>query len=93
MNGKLEVIKATAVSKHTGIVWGASFPYPSPKFLDDMGWRASDNSGRNLQWEAYGMRKIMVGGKPVLEMRFRDRGWTPVPEGSDVTVELITPMP
>lgn len=94
MNGKIESIRATAVVKHTGIVWGAEFPYPNPNFLKDMGWQVYETaSGRRLEWEPYGIRKLPNG---MLEMRFRDRGWTNTPETADqttITVELVSPMP
>lgn len=94
MNGKIESIKATVVAKHTGMVWGATFPCPNSKFLEDMGWKVYETaSGRHLEWEPYGMRKLPNG---MLEMRFRDRGWTITPATADqttITVELVSPMP
>jgi hypothetical protein len=93
MNDKRDVIKATQVVIHTGIVWGATFPYPHAKFLESFGWQVYDSAGQRLEFEAYGMRKLTVEGKPVLEMRFRDRSWTPIPPTFPVTVELVSPMP
>ena len=58
MNDKLETIKATKVTKHTGNVWGAEFPYPTPKFLENFGWKGSRGEvWAELEWEAYGLRK------------------------------------
>jgi hypothetical protein len=96
MNGKVQIIEAIEIAHHTGTVWSASFPYPTASFLEDMSCGVSERaSGRNLSWFAYGMRREMKGGKPVLTIRFDDRGSPPTPPGSDVkTVSAVlgTPM-
>lgn len=89
MNGKIQVIDAIAVRRHTGKVWGAVFPdpdvvLPDAGFMDDMGWGVSERvSGRNLSWAAYGIRKGTHEGKAVVEVKFVDYGTPATPVDAD----------
>ena len=93
MNGKVDLIKATEVAIQTGNVWAATFPHPGAKFLEDMGWKVYDSPQHHLRWEAHGLRQRTLRGKRILEIRFFDRERPPIKGGSDVTVEIVRPMP
>jgi len=94
MSGKPSEYTAKA-GKETGTVWSAVFaPCPSEEFLSDFGWEAYDDQNRRLEFEAYAVRKLVdAEGRGRLQIRFRDRFWTPLGEGANVTVRIVHPSP
>ena len=60
MNGGPKPIRAIEITKHTGVVWTATFPYPGEEFfLDSFQWRVYDDmTGRNIDFQAVGLHKL-----------------------------------
>ena len=94
MNGEPKPTRAIAITKHTGVVWTATFLYPGEDFfLKSFQWRVYDVTGRNIDFQAVGLHKLRDKKKPILLIRFHDRSVPPLEEGARLTIDLISPIP
>lgn len=80
-------------TRETGNIWIAVFyPMPKEEFLRDFDIKVRDVTGQVVYpFECYAIRRGLGTDGPSLEMRFRDRSWTLLPENSKLIAELHSP--